>query len=342
MIPDAAPGREPPVVLLNYHIDPHRRTRHFAAIAAELGESTYALVDASSPSDRSRVRILVNKTREVSAEMLAQFPRLKGICLNTTQDWMLSFDRTAFPLKVRGVETDRGTDVAEVAILLMLLGLKRLHELPRWHALRSASRMLRQLAPPRATETVGGHNWASARTLTVYRKRVGIIGYGLIGREIHRRLEGFGATVLYHATTRFSPAIEHRLRIEHREIPALFEECDVIFVQVPLTAATRGLIAQRELARAKPTLVLVNCGRAAVIDKPALASALRDRCIGFYGADVFWREPMPLWDGFRFLRNVRITPHFSESVLERSDHDRNVARALATLAREIDASPSAA
>src|SRR6516164_1049646 len=101
--------QEPPVVLLNYYIDPGRRARHFAAITSEVGLCT--VVDGPSPSDESRVQVIVNKTREISAELLARFPQLKGICLNTTEDWMLSFDRSAWSLKVCRVESDRGTDV---------------------------------------------------------------------------------------------------------------------------------------------------------------------------------------------------------------------------------------
>ena len=123
--------------------------------------------------------------------------------------------------KLPHIYIDCGTEVAEVAIMLMLVGLKRLGERPRWHALRSPTRFLRQLVPPTATEVRGGHNWASARPWTAYRKRIGIVGYGLIGREIHRRVEAFGAEVLYHHRRRFSPSVEQRLGMSYREYTAI-------------------------------------------------------------------------------------------------------------------------
>ena len=250
---------------------------------------------------------------------------------------MATFDRDKSSIKIQAADTDRGTDVAEVATLLMLIGLKRLTERSRWHALRSPKRFYRQLMAPLASETIGGHNWTGASTLTAYRKRVGIVGYGLIGHQIHRRLEAFGAQVFYHHTRRFSHIIEERLGMQFLELPAMFRQCDIIFVQLPLTSTTQGLIGSPELTLAKSNLVLVNCGRAAVINKRALFQALKKKRVAFYGADVFWREPMPLWDRFRFMRNVYVTPHFSESEAGRVPHDRHVARALRTLVRAIDA-----
>ena len=160
----------------------------------------------------------------------------------------------------------------------------------------------------------------------------------MIGHQIQQRLKAFGADVFYNHSTRLSALIEKQLDIQFLDREQLFQDCDIIFVQLPLTTATENLITHKELAVAQPHLVLINCGRAAVINKAALSHALRSQQIGFYGADVFWREPMPLWDRFRVMRNVCITPHLSESVTDRIPHDRHVATALDHLVRIIDAS----
>jgi lactate dehydrogenase-like 2-hydroxyacid dehydrogenase len=251
---------------------------------------------------------------------------------------MLTFDDDKSDITVHSVKTDRGTDVAEVALLLMLTGLKTLTSKSRWHAFRSPTRLYRQLAAPIASETVGAHNWTGTSTLTAYRKKAGILGYGLIGHQIQQRLKAFGADVFYNHSTRFSAPIEKQLDIHFLDREELFKTCDIVFVQLPLTATTANLITTKELAVAQPHLVLINCGRAAVINKAALSAALRAQQIAFYGADVFWREPMPLWDPFRVMRNVCITPHLSESVTDRIPHDRVVAEALEQLVRTLDAS----
>lgn len=329
---------DPSIVFLNYFVDPKRRSRHYRDLLANLDPTKYVFTDTLSAGDEPRVRIIVNKTRELSANTLATFPHLAGICLNTTDQWMLSFDENTSPITVQTVDTDRGTDVAEVAVLLMLTGLKTLAAGARWHAFRSPTRFYRQLVAPTANETVGAHNWTGTSTLTAYRKKVGIIGYGLIGHQIHRRIKAFGADVFYNHPQRFSATIEQRLKIQFLDRKQLFQECDIIFVQLPLTATTEDLITNDELALARPHLVLINCGRAAVINKAAVSRALRTKCIAFYGADVFWREPMPLWDPFRLMQNVCITPHVSESVTGSIPHDRHVAEALGHLVRTIDAS----
>ena len=328
---------EPSLIFLNYFVDPKRRNRHYRDLLTHLDPTKYVITDALSAGDEPRVRILVNKTREVSANTLKAFPHLKGICLNTTDRWMLTFDNKDSDITVQAVDTDRGTDVAEVALLLMLTGLKRLARSSRWHAFRSPTRFYRQLTAPIASETVGAHNWTGTSTHTAYRKKIGILGYGLIGHQIQQRLKAFGADVFYNHSTRLSALIEKQLDIQFLDREQLFQDCDIIFVQLPLTTATENLITHKELAVAQPHLVLINCGRAAVINKAALSHALRSQQIGFYGADVFWRDPMPLWDRFRVMRNVCITPHLSESVIDRIPHDRHVATALDRLVRIIDA-----
>lgn len=329
---------EPSLIYLNYVVDPKRRNHHYRELLAHLDPTKYVITDALSAGDEPRVQIIVNKTRELSADTLKAFPHLQGICLHTTDRWMLTFADDKSDIAVQTVKADRGTDVAEVAVLLMLTGLKTLTSRSRWHAFRSPTRLYRQLSAPIASETVGAHNWTGTTTLTAYRKKVGILGYGLIGHQIQQRLKAFDAELFYNHSTRFSEPIEKRLDIRFLDREELFQACDIVFVQLPLTATTTNLITAKELAVAKPHLVLVNCGRAAVINKAALSAALRAEQIAFYGADVFWREPMPLWDPFRVMRNVCITPHLSESVTDRIPHDRVVAEALAQLTRTLDAS----
>ena len=73
------------------------------------------------------------------------------------------------------------------------------------------------------------------------------------------------------------------------------------------------------LDRARHGLVLINCGRAGVIHAVDLYRALRAGRLGFYGADVFWHEPVSPWNRFCRLANVLITPHMAESVPDEPD-----------------------
>jgi len=327
------------LVLLNYSIAPQRWAKLEPHLLETFVPAGYRVIRELTDGDAALVRVLVNKTRELTDAHVQKFPELRAILVWGTQPWMLSLDgaaRTggAGPL-VRTLAVDRGTAVAELAISLMLLGLKRLSTLRGLQWL-SARRLYRQLFPVVASETRGAHNWANRQTGTVYQKRVGIVGYGLIGRQIHRRLVGFDCDVAYYHHKPFSSALEHRLGLVHLGLAQLFAACDVVFLQLPLTDQTRGFVTADVLARAKPDLVLVNCGRAAVVEKDALYAALREGRIRFYAADVFWQEPMPLWDQYRWLPNAFITPHMAESVSGSPDVQKIMIRELKQLIEDID------
>src|SRR3974377_586617 len=78
-----------PIILLNYSVDAARRSRHLAAMSPELRGPPYVLADSLARSDdAARVRVVVNKTRELSAVTLERFPQLKGIGLHTVEAWV--------------------------------------------------------------------------------------------------------------------------------------------------------------------------------------------------------------------------------------------------------------
>jgi lactate dehydrogenase-like 2-hydroxyacid dehydrogenase len=210
--------------------------------------------------------------------------------------------------------------VAEHAVTLLLASIKQVNRIGEWRARFSPRGLYRTLNSGPATETRGAHNWANLTTDTLYKKQIGIVGYGLIGHQIRRRLSGFNAKIVYYNRNPYPQKLEDAVQIEYRDIDALFAECDAIFVQFPLTSQTENVIGAKLLMNCRNRPVLVNCGRAAVIDQEALYRALKSGRVGYYAADVFWREPMPLLTKFRLLKNCWITPHMAESLAKRQ-HD---------------------
>jgi glyoxylate reductase len=120
----------------------------------------------------------------------------------------------------------------------------------------------------------------------VHGSLLGLVGYGRIGREVARRAEGFGMEVLHYARhdTGFPGYMS--------DLGELLEMVDVVSLHVPLTEATRQLIGRDELARMKPTAVLVNTARGPVVDEEALADALEAGTIFGAGLDVYDGEPV--------------------------------------------------
>jgi phosphoglycerate dehydrogenase-like enzyme len=152
----------------------------------------------------------------------------------------------------------------------------------------------------------------------IFGRTVGIIGYGRIGREVARRAVAFGCKVI--AANR-SPVADKEQASEIYpldELDHMLPQCDTVLIAAGLGPETRGLIDARRLALMKPDALLVNIGRAAIVDEEALYDALRSRRIGGAALDVWWRH----WDPaqpdrrpsrfpFHKLPNVIMTPHCS-------------------------------
>ena len=101
------------------------------------------------------------------------------------------------------------------------------------------------------------------------------------------------------------------------ELPELLDSVDVLVVATPLTEETRGIVDARAFAAMKPTAMLINVARGAVVDEAALYNALLTRKIAGAGLDVWWANPgepgNPPASAFPFgeLDNVVLTPHSS-------------------------------
>jgi glyoxylate reductase/D-3-phosphoglycerate dehydrogenase len=140
-------------------------------------------------------------------------------------------------------------------------------------------------------------------------KRVGLVGLGLIGREVALRLAAFQCEVSYFAPHKLSVEDEQALGVGYVEFDDLLRSSDVVSLHVPLAPSTRGLIGERELSLMKPGAVLINTSRGAVIDQPALLAALHAGTLAGAGLDVLDPEPPLVTDALLQLPNVVFTPH---------------------------------
>ena len=148
--------------------------------------------------------------------------------------------------------------------------------------------------------------------LDIHHATLGIIGMGRIGQAIARRARGFDMQVLYQNRSRLDPAHEQKLGVTWVERDTLLEHADFVVVMAPYSPATHHLIGAAEIARMKPTAVLVNCARGGVVDDAALVEALKAQRIAAAGLDVFEGEPK-VHPGYLALRNVVMTPHIGSA-----------------------------
>ncbi|HEX3648029.1 MAG TPA: NAD(P)-dependent oxidoreductase [Pseudonocardiaceae bacterium] len=175
------------------------------------------------------------------------------------------------------------------------------------HAMALILALLRQL--PAQIDLVRGGGWRPAPPARELRgKAVGIVGLGGIGRELARRAAAFDTTVRYTSRHRVTAA-EAELGVTWAPLDELLATSDVVCLAVPVTPETTGLIGAAELAAMRPSALLVNVSRGAVVDEPALAAALADGVIAGAGLDVLAVEPPAPDDPLLALPNVLITPH---------------------------------
>lgn len=146
-------------------------------------------------------------------------------------------------------------------------------------------------------------------------KTLGIIGMGRIGAAVARRAKGFSMKVLYY--NRHRRPDEAEFGAEYiQDIPTLLRSSDIVTIHVPLTKETRHLIGAKELSCMKPTAILVNAARGAVVDQKALYEALKRKQILGAALDVTEPEPLPPDDPLLQLDNVIVTPHIGTQTLE--------------------------
>ncbi len=155
-----------------------------------------------------------------------------------------------------------------------------------------------------------------SETASLFGRRVGLHGFGLVARELVKLLQPFGCTISAFAPD-LSPETETRHGIRRAaSLEALFADNDIIIELAPLIPATTGIITEQLLRLIRPGGVFVNVGRGAVVDEAALLRVAREGRIHL-GLDVFTVEPLPADSGFRGLPNVTLTPHLAGPTTDR-------------------------
>lgn len=162
----------------------------------------------------------------------------------------------------------------------------------------------------------GGWKSGSTETASLFGRRVGLHGFGLVARELIKLLSPFGCAVSVFAPD-VDAAAEARFGIRRAaSLEDLFANNDVIVELAPLIPATTGSVTERHLRLIPPGGVFVNVGRGAVVDEAGLVRVAQEGRIGM-GLDVFTVEPLPVDSGLRGLANVTLTPHLAGPTTDR-------------------------
>jgi len=136
-------------------------------------------------------------------------------------------------------------------------------------------------------------------------KKVGVVGYGHIGKTVVKLLTAFGTKVDYFSRTDKTNSLKY-----------IFKHSDIVTIHLPLTNETKNFVNNKLLSLMKPTSFLINTSRGAVIEEKILLKMLQEKKIAGAALDVFWQEPLPPGSPWRKLSNVILTPHIAASTSE--------------------------
>ena len=172
--------------------------------------------------------------------------------------------------------------------------------------------LVRKIYP--LTSQMQNGQWPQAMGGCLAGRTLGILGCGRIGRPVARIAAAFGMKVI--AWDRGATNHTDDPSVQRLPLDELLACADIVSVHLRLSDESRGLLDRRRLAKMKPSALLINTSRGAVIDEDSLVEALREERIAGAGLDVFAVEPLPASSPLRTLPNVLLTPHIGWQVDE--------------------------
>lgn len=231
--------------------------------------------------------VLIRERTPITADLLDRLPRLKLI--SQTGRGMPHIDVEACTRHGVIISSGGGSPnaTAELTWALVMSSMRRL---------------------PQEIEQLKQGRWQTAFGLGLKGRTLGIYGYGRIGSVVAGYGRAFGMNVLVWGREG-SIARARAAGFQTAESKEdLFEASDVVCLHLKLTGETRGIVTAQDLARMKPSAVLVNTCRAEVIEHGALLNALKLGRPGFAAVDVYENEPA-IGDPLIQLENAICTPH---------------------------------
>jgi D-3-phosphoglycerate dehydrogenase len=283
------------VAILDDYFDTLRTLPCFAKLSAfDVTVFNDHVDDVNVLSERlkdAEVLVLIRERTKLTEPLLARLPKLRLISQRSVYPH-IDIDACTRRGVIVSSSQHPGTPSYAAAELTWALVLSAMRQIPQ------------QVAALRAG------TWQTGVGQSLRDKVLGIYGYGRIGSVVAGYGKAFGMSVQVWS----SGPSQARARADgyavSRSREAFFEECDVLSLHLRLVAATRGVVTPADLARMKPSALLVNTSRAGLLEPGALVGALRAGRPGMAAVDVFDQEPMlDRTDPLLAMENVVCTPH---------------------------------
>ena len=160
--------------------------------------------------------------------------------------------------------------------------------------------------------------WEKIIGKSVWKKTVGIIGLGKIGKQVAKRAQGFEMNILVFDLIK-DKKFALRYGMKYVNLEKLLQNSDYITIHIPLNDATRGMISYKELGKVKKEAFLINTSRGGIVDEQALYKALKNNQLKGAALDAYNNEP-PRESPLKELDNVIMTPHIGAYTEEAIDN----------------------
>lgn len=276
----------------------------FNAQAIEHARTLFNLITVNDPEFedwRQNATAILMKSSYVTADDIRSMPNLIAIGKQGVGIDRIDVDACA----ERGIKilNTPGANARAVAELVLALTMNVAREI------RSVT--VRQMDTPVDKTTCAG--------ITLYNKKLGILGMGHIGRTVAEIFRGaFDADIIAYDPFLPTDAWSHIPHTRASSYTEVIAEADVLSVHVPLTSQTRGLISYNELKMMKRSAILINAARGGIVNEEDLSRALREDLIWGAGLDCHEQEPPTvekygrLWESL----NIVSTPHIGAATAE--------------------------
>jgi phosphoglycerate dehydrogenase-like enzyme len=227
-------------------------------------------------------------TIRISNDLLKKASRLKWVhALTTGVDYLMNLPSLRKEVILTSTRGIHGPQVSEMAFLLMLALNRNFPEVVR-------------------NQDKGV--WERWPGKLLWKKKIGILGVGVIGEEIARKCKAFGMEVFgIDIIRRKLDCIDVFYGPE--EMVKVAKEVDYLVIVAPNTPETEKIVNSKVLSAMKPTAFLLNLGRGELVDEGALIDVLKSGKIGGAGLDAYLQEPLPKGHPFWGMKNVIVSPH---------------------------------
>lgn len=290
------------VAILDDYLGLAQKAADWSPLAGRVAVTSFDRSLARAPDAAELLRpfdviCLMRERMPVGDDLLGRLPNLKLLCVTGPY---------CRPLDV-GAAIRRGIVVSHTE--LRGTYRKATCELT-WGLMLAVARRI-----PREHESMRRGGWQTSAGFTLAGRTLGLLGLGRQGKHMVPVAKAFGMNVIAWSQN-LTPDAAAGVGVRHVARDELFATADVLSVHLVLSERSRGVVGAKEFAAMKPTAILVNAARGAIVDEVALIDALLTGKIAGAGLDVYSQEPLPAEHPLRRMPNVVLTPHQGHNVQE--------------------------